>query len=167
MESKNLACQTSINNEIQSFVRLITTITLFNGVVFFIIAMVMGYTWIDAVIFFIGSMLSSSSSARHHRHLLWQDKDPDSEPDDSGQHVAEHGGEHPWDWEDGSMQRILIQELQDGRSWAESLVSALIMCLWTKRKTGRKLSMTDMLMGMLLKLVCTQVLGVYLRRHWI
>ena len=42
--------QTSINNEIQSFVRLITTITLFIGVVFFIIAMVMGYTWIDAVI---------------------------------------------------------------------------------------------------------------------
>ena len=35
------------------------------------------------------------------------------------------------------MQRILIQELQDGRSWAESLVSALILFLWTKRRTGR------------------------------
>ena len=52
--------QTPINKEIQSFVGLITTIALFIGVVFFIIAMVMGYTWIDAVIFFIGS---SSSSA--------------------------------------------------------------------------------------------------------
>ena len=42
--------QTPINKEIQSFVGLITTITLFIGVVFFIIAMVMGHTWIDGVI---------------------------------------------------------------------------------------------------------------------
>ena len=42
--------QTPINKEIQSFVRLITAIALFIGVVFFIIAMVMGYSWIDAVI---------------------------------------------------------------------------------------------------------------------
>ena len=60
------------------------------------------------------------------------------------------------------MQRILIQELQDGRSWVESLVSALILFLWTRRRTGRKMSMTEMLMGMLLKLVYTSAMSEFI-----
>ena len=51
--------QTPINKEIQSFVRLITAIALFIGVVFLIIALVMGYPWIDAVIFFIGIIVAN------------------------------------------------------------------------------------------------------------
>ena len=51
--------QTPINKEIQSFVHLISAIAIFIGVVFFIIAMVMGYTWIEAVIFFIGIIVAN------------------------------------------------------------------------------------------------------------
>ena len=45
-----------INKEIQSFVHLISA---FIGVVFFIIAMVMGYSWIAAVIFFISIIVAN------------------------------------------------------------------------------------------------------------
>eukprot|EP00092_Neocalanus_flemingeri_P107949 GFUD01138573.1.p1 GENE.GFUD01138573.1~~GFUD01138573.1.p1 ORF type:complete len:1018 (+),score=307.35 GFUD01138573.1:120-3173(+) len=51
--------QTPINKEIQSFVHLISAIAVFIGVVFFIIAMAMGYDWIEAVIFFIGIIVAN------------------------------------------------------------------------------------------------------------
>jgi len=51
--------QTPINKEIQSFVHLISAIAISIGVIFFIIAIVMGYEWIEAVIFFIGIIVAN------------------------------------------------------------------------------------------------------------
>merc|ERR1719147_165463 len=51
--------QTPINKEIAHFVHLITAIALAIGVVFFIIALVMGYSWIEAIIFFIGIIVAN------------------------------------------------------------------------------------------------------------
>merc|ERR1719318_1978918 len=50
-----LVSQTPINNVIKTFVRLISAIDIFMRVIFFI--MVMGYSWIEAVIFFIGGII--------------------------------------------------------------------------------------------------------------
>merc|ERR1719318_2090905 len=52
-----LVSQTPINNVIQTFVRLISAIDIFMRVIFFI--MVMGYSWIEAVIFFIGIIIAN------------------------------------------------------------------------------------------------------------
>jgi len=51
--------QTPINKEIAHFVHLITAIALAIGVVFFIISLVMGYSWIEATIFFIGIIVAN------------------------------------------------------------------------------------------------------------
>lgn len=46
--------ETPIAKEIQHFIHIITSVAVFIGVVFFIIAIILGYNWLDAVIFLIG-----------------------------------------------------------------------------------------------------------------
>jgi len=53
------AGQTPINKEIESFIHLISGIAICLGVIFFIIALIMNYTWIQAVIFFIGIIVAN------------------------------------------------------------------------------------------------------------
>ena len=45
--------------QISKFVHLITAIALALGVIFFVIAMLMGYNWIQAVIFVIGIIVAN------------------------------------------------------------------------------------------------------------
>uniref|UniRef100_A0A6Q2ZG47 Cation-transporting P-type ATPase N-terminal domain-containing protein n=1 Tax=Esox lucius TaxID=8010 RepID=A0A6Q2ZG47_ESOLU len=51
--------QTPINMEIEHFIRLITGVAVFLGVSFFILAVVLGYTWLEAVIFLIGIIVAN------------------------------------------------------------------------------------------------------------
>lgn len=46
--------ETPIAKEIHHFIHLITGVAVFLGVTFFIIAFILGYHWLDAVIFLIG-----------------------------------------------------------------------------------------------------------------
>lgn len=46
--------ETPIAKEIHHFIHIITSVAVFIGVVFFIIAFLLGYNWLDAVIFLIG-----------------------------------------------------------------------------------------------------------------
>jgi len=47
--------ETPIAKEIHHFIHLITGVAVFLGVTFFIIAFILGYHWLDAVIFLIGN----------------------------------------------------------------------------------------------------------------
>lgn len=51
--------ETLISNEIKSFVRVISQIAMLLGIVFFIIAILMGYQWLDAVVFLIGTIVAN------------------------------------------------------------------------------------------------------------
>merc|ERR1719348_2099566 len=51
--------QTPIAKEIAHFIHLITGVAVFLGVTFFIIAFVLGYNWLDAVIFLIGIIVAN------------------------------------------------------------------------------------------------------------
>lgn len=46
--------ETPIAKEIHHFIHLITGVAVFLGVTFFLIAFILGYHWLDAVIFLIG-----------------------------------------------------------------------------------------------------------------
>ena len=46
--------ETPIAKEIHHFIHLITGVAVFLGVSFFVIAFILGYHWLDAVIFLIG-----------------------------------------------------------------------------------------------------------------
>ena len=48
-----------IAKEIAHFIHLITTVAVFLGVVFFIVAFILGYHWLDAVIFLIGIIVAN------------------------------------------------------------------------------------------------------------
>jgi sodium/potassium-transporting ATPase subunit alpha len=50
---------TPIAKEIAHFIHLITGVAVFLGVSFFVIAIILGYTWIDAVIFLIGIIVAN------------------------------------------------------------------------------------------------------------
>merc|ERR1712235_69718 len=50
---------TPIAKEIAHFIHIITGVAVFLGVSFFIIAFILGYNWLDAVIFFIGIIVSN------------------------------------------------------------------------------------------------------------
>merc|ERR1719147_390171 len=50
---------TPIAKEIQHFIHLITGVAVFLGVIFFIIAFILGYNWLDAVIFLIGIIVAN------------------------------------------------------------------------------------------------------------
>jgi sodium/potassium-transporting ATPase subunit alpha len=51
--------ETPIAREIEHFIHLITGVAVFLGVSFFIIAFVLGYYWLDAVIFLIGIIVAN------------------------------------------------------------------------------------------------------------
>merc|ERR1712054_395066 len=51
--------QTPIAKEIAHFIHLITAVAVFLGVTFFIIAFILGYHWLDAVIFLIGIIVAN------------------------------------------------------------------------------------------------------------
>merc|ERR1712165_345860 len=50
---------TPIAKEIEHFIHLITAVAVFLGVTFFIIAFILGYNWLDAVIFLIGIIVAN------------------------------------------------------------------------------------------------------------
>lgn len=49
--------ETPIAKEIHHFIHLITGVAVFLGVTFFVIAFILGYHWLDAVIFLIGKLI--------------------------------------------------------------------------------------------------------------
>lgn len=51
--------ETPIAKEIHHFIHLITGVAVFLGVTFFVIAFILGYHWLDAVIFLIGEWFYS------------------------------------------------------------------------------------------------------------
>merc|ERR1711935_1056833 len=51
--------ETPIAKEIAHFINLITCVAVFLGVTFFIIAIILGYQWLDAVIFLIGIIVAN------------------------------------------------------------------------------------------------------------
>lgn len=52
--------ETPIAKEIHHFIHIITGVAVFLGVVFFIVAIILGYNWLDAVIFLIGIIVGMS-----------------------------------------------------------------------------------------------------------
>ncbi len=50
---------TPIAKEIAHFIHLITGVAVFLGVSFFVIAFILGYHWLDAVIFLIGIIVAN------------------------------------------------------------------------------------------------------------
>ncbi len=51
--------ETPIAREIAHFIHIITGVAVFLGVSFFIIAFILGYYWLDAVIFLIGIIVAN------------------------------------------------------------------------------------------------------------
>ena len=51
--------QTPIAKEIAHFIHLITSVAVFLGITFFIVALILGYQWLDAVIFLIGIIVAN------------------------------------------------------------------------------------------------------------
>ncbi|XP_038135171.1 sodium/potassium-transporting ATPase subunit alpha-2 [Cyprinodon tularosa] len=51
--------QTPISIEIEHFIRIITGVAVFLGVSFFILSLILGYTWLEAVIFLIGIIVAN------------------------------------------------------------------------------------------------------------
>jgi len=51
--------ETPIAREIAHFIHIITGVAVFLGVSFFIIAFILGYDWLDAVIFLIGIIVAN------------------------------------------------------------------------------------------------------------
>ena len=51
--------KTPIAREIEHFIHIITAVAVFLGVSFFIIALALGYNWLDAVIFLIGIIVAN------------------------------------------------------------------------------------------------------------
>jgi sodium/potassium-transporting ATPase subunit alpha len=51
--------ETPIAKEIHHFIHIITGVAVFLGVVFFIVAFILGYHWLDAVIFLIGIIVAN------------------------------------------------------------------------------------------------------------
>ena len=54
-----VARETPIAREIEHFIHIITAVAVFVGVTFGIIAMILGYTWLEAVIFLIGIIVAN------------------------------------------------------------------------------------------------------------
>jgi len=50
--------KTPIAREIEYFIHIITGVAVFLGITFFIIALILGYHWLDAVIFLIGIIVA-------------------------------------------------------------------------------------------------------------
>lgn len=53
------AGMTPIAREIQHFIHLITSVAVFLGIGFFVIAFILGYHWLSAVVFLIGIIVAN------------------------------------------------------------------------------------------------------------
>lgn len=70
--------QTPINMEIEHFIQIITGVAIFLGVSFFVLSLILGYTWLEAVIFLIGIIVANvpegllaTVTVRHsYKHIL-------------------------------------------------------------------------------------------------
>ena len=51
--------KTPIAKEIEHFIHIITSVAVFLGVSFFIISLILGYTWLEAVVFLIGIIVAN------------------------------------------------------------------------------------------------------------
>lgn len=51
--------QTPIAAEIEHFIHLITAVAIFLGITFFSLSLILGYGWLDAVIFLIGIIVAN------------------------------------------------------------------------------------------------------------
>jgi len=51
--------ETPIAREINHFIRIITGVAVFLGLIFFTVAFVQGYPWLEAVIFLIGIIVAN------------------------------------------------------------------------------------------------------------
>lgn len=51
--------RTPINIEIEHFIHIITGVAVFLGVSFFILSLILGYTWLEAVVFLIGIIVAN------------------------------------------------------------------------------------------------------------
>lgn len=51
--------KTPIAKEIEHFIHIITGVAVFLGVTFFVLALILGYTWLEAVIFLIGIIVAN------------------------------------------------------------------------------------------------------------
>lgn len=51
--------QTPIAMEIEHFIQLITGVAVFLGVSFFVLSLILGYSWLEAVIFLIGIIVAN------------------------------------------------------------------------------------------------------------
>lgn len=67
------AGMTPIAREIEHFIHLITGLAVFLGVTFFIIAFILGYHWLTAVVFLIGQEVRRKRSQKSNdiQVLLW------------------------------------------------------------------------------------------------
>ena len=61
---------TPIAKEIAHFIHIITGVAVFLGVSFFIIAFILGYHWLDAVIFLIGIIVANVPEGNIFRSKL-------------------------------------------------------------------------------------------------
>lgn len=51
--------KTPIAIEIENFIHLITSVAIFLGVVFFGLSLILGYSWLEAVVFLIGIIVAN------------------------------------------------------------------------------------------------------------
>lgn len=51
--------KTPIAKEIEHFIHIITGVAVFLGVTFFVLALILGYSWLEAVIFLIGIIVAN------------------------------------------------------------------------------------------------------------
>lgn len=54
-----LILQTPIAKEIEHFIHIITGVAVFLGVTFFVLSIILGYSWLEAVIFLIGIIVAN------------------------------------------------------------------------------------------------------------
>ncbi len=58
--ASSLDCgQTPIAKEIEHFIHIITGVAVFLGVSFFVLSLILGYGWLEAVIFLIGIIVAN------------------------------------------------------------------------------------------------------------
>lgn len=51
--------KTPIAKEIEYFIQMITSLAVFLGIVFFVLSILLDYTWLEAVIFLIGIIVAN------------------------------------------------------------------------------------------------------------
>lgn len=59
LTAANPKCDTLITTEVSRFIHLVTAIGIFMGLICFVIAFILGYFWIDAILFLIGVIVAN------------------------------------------------------------------------------------------------------------